>query len=124
MKRYYLLFAILFIFGTSVIAQQQKYDVAAYVWPAYHNEPRFQKEMNIFHDGKGEWEAVYKAKPKFEGHRQPRVPLWGYLNEADPKVQEKVIDTALEYGVNTFIFDWYWYDDRPWLEGVLNDGFY
>ena len=102
---------------------QKKYDVAAYVWPAYHNEPRFQKEMNIFHDGKGEWEAVYKAKPKFEGHRQPRVPLWGYLDEADPKVQEKVIDTALEYGVNTFIFDWYWYDDRPWLESVLNDGF-
>lgn len=59
MRHYYFLFTILFIFGTSVIAQQKKYDVAAYVWPAYHNEPRFQKEMNIFHDGKGEWEAVY-----------------------------------------------------------------
>ena len=35
-KKIYSLFAILFIFGTSIIAQQQKYDVAAYVWPAYH----------------------------------------------------------------------------------------
>lgn len=29
---------------------------------------------------------LFIAKPKFEGHRQPRVPLWGYLDEADPKV--------------------------------------
>lgn len=116
------LFVFLLVFCASAFAQQ-KYDVAAYVWPAYHDEPRFKQEMNIFHDGKGEWEAVYKAKPKFEGHRQPRVPLWGYLDEADPKVQEKVIDTALKYGVNTFIFDWYWYDDKPFLEGVLNNGF-
>jgi hypothetical protein len=107
-----------------VFSQQNesKYDVAAYIWPAYQDDPRF-KEMNVFPDGKGEWEAIYKAKPKFEGHRQPRVPLWGYLDEADPKVQEKVIDTALEYGVNTFIFDWYWYDDKPFLERTLNDGF-
>ena len=45
------------------------------------------------------------------------------MDEADPKVQEKKIDIALEYGVNTFIFDWYWYDDKPFLERVLNEGF-
>ena len=65
-----------------------EYDVAAFVWPAYHNDPRFA-EIGIFPDGVGEWEAVYKARPKFEGHRQPRIPLWGYLDEADPQVQEK-----------------------------------
>ena len=98
------------------------YDVAAYIWPAYHDEPRFQ-EIGLFEDHKGEWEAIYNAVPKFEGHRQPRVPAWGYFDEASPEMQEKIIDTALEYGVNTFIFDWYWFDDRPFLEGVLNDGF-
>lgn len=56
MKVYHL-FALLFMFNASAFAQQ-KYDVAAYVWPAYHDEPRFKQEMNIFHDGKGEWEAV------------------------------------------------------------------
>ncbi|MBE6397129.1 MAG: hypothetical protein E7046_09015, partial [Lentisphaerae bacterium] len=35
-----------------------KYDVAAYVWPAYHNEPRW-KELGIFADGKGEWQNLY-----------------------------------------------------------------
>lgn len=125
MKKQYLLILLL-VLGCSVSLGAQKnkkgYDVAAFVWPGYHNEPRF-KEMNIFHDGKGEWQAVYEAKPKFEGHRQPRVPLWGYMDEADPKVQEKKIETALKYGVNTFIFDWYWYDDKPFLEDALNKGF-
>lgn len=123
MRLYYVL-GLLLLLTTNMLSQQkeQNYDVAAYIWPAYHDDPRF-KEMGVFPDGKGEWEAIYKSVPKFEGHRQPRVPLWGYLDEADPKVQEKVIDTALEYGVNTFIFDWYWYNDKPFLERVLNDGF-
>ena len=99
-----------------------KYDVAAYYWPAYHPDPRF-KEINVFPDGKGEWEAVYKAKPKFAGHEVPKVPRWGYTNEADPTVMEKKIATALDYGVNVMIFDWYWYGDKPFLEDALNNGF-
>ena len=98
------------------------YDVAACYWPAYHPDPRF-KEINVFPDGKGEWEAIYKAKPKFAGHEVPKVPRWGYTNEADPTVMEKKIATALDYGVNVMIFDWYWYGDRPFLEDALNKGF-
>ena len=99
-----------------------KYDVAAYIWPAYQDDPRYA-EIGLFDDHKGEWEAIYNAEPKFEGHRQPRVPEWGYFDEASTEMQEKIIDTALEYGVNTFIFDWYWFDGRSFLEGVINDGF-
>ena len=111
---------LLNVFGQE--AKKVPYDIAAFVWPAYFNEPRFA-DIGVFPDGKGEWEAIYSAKSKFQGHRQPRVPLWGYLDESEPKTQEKVIDTALEYGVNTFIFDWYWYDNKPFLEDVLNKGF-
>ena len=103
-------------------AKKKSYDVAAYIWPAYHNDPRWS-EIGLFPDGKGEWEAVYSARPKFEGHRQPRVPLWGYFDETDPRMQEKIIRTATKYGVNTFIFDWYWFDNRPFLEDVLDKGF-
>ena len=116
-----ILCAILFFFSCSVNAQK-KYDIAAYVWPAYYHEARFA-DIGVFPDGKGEWEAIYHAKPKYEGHRQPRVPLWGYPDESDPKTQKKIIKTALKYGVNTFIFDWYWYDNKPFLEEVLNKGF-
>ena len=98
------------------------YDVAAYVWPAYQPEPRWA-ELGIFKDGKGEWQNVYEAVPKWEGHRQPLVPLWGYENEADPKVVAKKIDAAVSHGVNVFIYDWYWYGGRPFLEDALDKGF-
>ena len=35
-------------------AQAADYDVAAYVWPAYHPAARWP-ELGIFRDGKGEW---------------------------------------------------------------------
>lgn len=108
--------------AVAVMAKGKVYDVAAYVWPAYHDDARWH-EIGIFPDGKGEWESVYNAVPKFEGHRQPRVPLWGYFDETLPKVQEMIIDKATKYGVNTFIFDWYWYENRPFLEDVLDKGF-
>ena len=99
----------------------QKYDVAAYIWPAYTgDEPRTRM---FWPEGMGEWETVRDAKPKFEGHQWPRLPLWGFQNEADPKVMEMQIDAAVSHGVNVFIYDWYWYDRRPFLENCLNDGF-
>ena len=102
--------------------QASEYDIAAYVWPAYQPELRWG-EMGIYAEGKGEWQNVWEAVPKWEGHRQPLVPLWGYENEADPKVMEKKIDAAVSYGVNVFIYDWYWYDKRPFLEDALDKGF-
>ena len=98
----------------------KEYDIAAYVWPSYHPDNR----AKIFWpDGIGEWQTVMKNKAKFEGHQQPRYPLWGYINEADPYVAEMEINAAADHGVNVFIFDWYWYDGLPFLEGQLNDGF-
>ena len=97
------------------------YDVAAYIWPAYTGkEPR----AHIFWEEKtGEWQTVRKAEPRFEGHRWPRKPLWGYQDEADPQTMEFQIEQATSHGINVFIYDWYWYDRRPFLEQCLNDGF-
>ena len=100
----------------------KSYDIAAFVWPSYTgDEPR----TRIFWpDGIGEWQTVKGMTDKgYEGCRWPRVPLWGYENEADSAVMEKQIDCAVSYGVNVFIYDWYWYDNRPFLENCLNDGF-
>ena len=98
------------------------YDIAAFVWPSYTgDEPR----TRIFWpDGIGEWQTVKSMTNKgYKGCRWPRVPLWGYENEADSTVMEKQIECAVSYGVNVFIYDWYWYDNRPFLENCLNDGF-
>ena len=99
----------------------QNYDIAAYIWPAYTgDEPR----THIFWpDGYGEWQTVRAMKPLFQGHQWPRKPLWGYVNEADPYVMEMEINAAADHGVNVFIYDWYWYDNRPFLEQCLNNGF-
>lgn len=102
------------------LIMNRKPNIAAYVWPSYHMDPR----SRIFWDkGIGEWQTVLSAQPKFEGHIQPRLPLWGCVNEADPYVMEMEIAAAADHGINTFIYDWYWYDKRPFLEACLNEGF-
>ena len=57
------------------------------------------------------------------GHYWNRHPLWGYVNEADPAVMEMEIEQATSHGVNVFIFDWYWFDERPFMETTLTNGF-
>jgi hypothetical protein len=101
--------------------QNNDYTVAAYVWPSCHHDERFGDML--WPEGIGEWEVIKKGNPRFEGHYQPKVPLWGYELDNDPEVMEKWINTATSYGVNTFIFDWYWFDEGPFLESSLNDGF-
>jgi hypothetical protein len=97
------------------------YDVAAYVWPSYTgDEPRTRM---FWPDGIGEWQTVLSATKKHSDHNWPRKPLWGYCNEADPYVMEMQIDAAADHGVNVFIYDWYWYDRRPFLEQCLNNGY-
>jgi len=126
MKRPFCLFVITLLFLKGFVSAQtaqnthKKYDVAAFVWPSYQPDDR----AKIFWpDGIGEWQTVISNKAKFPGHEQPRYPLWGYINEADPCVAEMEINAAADHGVNVFIFDWYWYDGMPFLEGQLNDGY-
>ncbi len=97
------------------------YKIAAYVWPSCHHDERFGDML--WPEGIGEWEIIKKGTPRYEGHYQPKVPLWGYEMDNDPKVMEKWIDAATDHGVDIFIFDWYWFDDGPFLESSLNDGF-
>ena len=99
----------------------KKYNVAAFIWPSYTGH---EVRTRVFWpDGEGEWQSVRKATPKFEGHLLPRVPLLGYKDEAEPETMEEQIELASSHGVNVFIYDWYWYDRRPFLECCLNDGF-
>jgi hypothetical protein len=99
----------------------KKYDIAAYIWPSYTGDDL--RTRLFWPEGIGEWQTVKNAVKKFSGHTWPRKPLWGYVNEADPYVMEMEINCAADHGVNVFIYDWYWYDGRPFLEGCLNDGY-
>lgn len=101
--------------------QKEDITVACYYFPNYHTgDPR-----NIISKGEGwaEWELVKSARPRFEGHQQPKVPAWGYTDEKDPKVMAKKIKAATEHGIDVFIFDWYYYEDGPFLNRCLDEGF-
>ncbi|MBE3561964.1 MAG: glycoside hydrolase family 99-like domain-containing protein, partial [Ktedonobacteraceae bacterium] len=89
-------------------------------FPQFHVDPRNERRH-----GKGwtEWELLRHAPPRFPGHRQPVIPAWGYFDEADPTWAARQIDLAANHGVTTFLFDWYWYSGRPYLEGALERGF-
>ncbi len=97
------------------------YYVAAYIWPSCHDDSLGREKL--WPEGTGEWEVIKKGNPRFDGHYQPRQPLWGYELDNDPEVVEKWIDAATYHGINVFVYDWYWYEGGPYLESALNDGF-
>ncbi|HZO88627.1 MAG TPA: glycoside hydrolase family 99-like domain-containing protein [Chthonomonadaceae bacterium] len=99
---------------------QDACEVAAYYFPQYHPDAR-----NDAWHGKGwtEWELVKAARPRFPSHRQPIVPAWGYFDESDPEWAAREIDLAADHGVTCFLYDWYWYEDGPFLQDGLEKGF-
>ena len=97
----------------------KRYDVAAYIWPSYHCEPRVE---HFWPEKDGEWYTVRRGTPRFPGHDMPRIPLLGCLDEADPKVMRQHVELALAHGINVFIVDWYWYENAPCFERQLNEG--
>lgn len=95
--------------------------VGCYYFPNYH--PGDERNTQYHGPGWSEWEVVKHALPRFEGHRQPKKPLWGYCDESDPAVMAEKIDAAADHGIDYFLFDYYFYNDGPFLERCLNEGF-
>ena len=97
-------------------------NVGCYYFPNYHTgDPRNEKQH-----GKGwcEWELVKNASPRFPGHHQPNLPMRGFLDEKDPRVMADNIELASSHGIDNFIFDWYYYNDGPFLNRALEEGFF
>ncbi|MBM4090193.1 MAG: hypothetical protein FJ276_12345 [Planctomycetes bacterium] len=95
--------------------------VACYYFGNYH--PGDPRNDRVKGKGWSEWELVKAARPRFPGHHQPNVPLWGYADESDPEVMAQKIDAAADHGIDAFIFDWYYYNDGPFLDRPIDNGF-
>jgi len=91
-----------------------------YYFPGYHSDPATTR----WHGRDWtEWELVRHARPRYEGHDQPKVPLWGEFDESTPYWAERQSRFAADHGVDFMIFDWYWYQNAPFLNGALDRGF-
>lgn len=114
--------------GEATYPLDTDYNVYAYYFPNSGTQ-NLEKPWDPVIDC--EWGLVQRAIPRFEGHAQPKVPLWGYENHSDPEVMTNVIEAAGSYGVDAFIFDWYWYREirlsgkgnGTYLEKELENGF-
>jgi hypothetical protein len=102
------------------LPRASSYKIGAYYFPNYHVDPRNEE---VHGNGWTEWEVVKRGEPKFAGHQQPKRPAWGFADEASPSVFEKKIDAAHGAGITHFIFDWYWYEGKPFLQRALDEGY-
>jgi hypothetical protein len=92
--------------------------LVAFYLPQYHTIPENDEWW-----GKGftEWVNVKKAKPLFDGHYQPRVPLHNnYYDLSYIANIEWQVDIARSHGIHGFCHYHYWFDDKQLLEKPTN----
>lgn len=84
--------------------------IVAFYLPQFHTFPENDKWW-----GKGftEWTNVRGAKPIFEGHEQPKIPLnHNYYNLLDVETLRWQAELSSKYGIYGFCFYHYWFEGK------------
>ena len=104
-------------------SQARKITCVCVYYPHWHRYPKGDEWFGADNWREGEWTFVKSAPPRFPGHRQPIVPLPGYLDGANPADVAQEIDLAADAGIDVFLYDYYYYGGRITQEEALEHGF-
>ena len=94
--------------------------IATYVYPGWHPIP--ERDAS-FHPGFTEWELVQACRPRFDGHSQPRLPSLGTYDDRDPIEVGRRVRLAQSYGVDAFVYGFFWCRGKRVFQDALDLGF-
>jgi len=94
--------------------------IGAYIYPGWHHCP--ERNRN-FPSGWSEWDLVINASPCFSGHNQPKIPLNGPYDDSLPDTARKQTELARTYGIDFFVYGFFWSRGKRVFEAALDKGF-
>ena len=91
--------------------------ICTYVYPVWHE---IQERAELYGAGWTEWQLLNERTRLYGSHQLTAPPLWGCYDDTQEKDVQRQIQTALKYGVDAFIYLYYWSPSGIQLKSALD----
>lgn len=104
----------------SVSSRKHAPRVLSFYYPQFH---QISENDRFWGEGFTDWDNVQKARPLFDGHRQPFLPHSSVdqYDLSDPSVIRLQVATARQHGIDGFVFHYYWFSGHKVLDSPLRN---